>query len=51
MMLKPPLLDPDIPEEKLAEWVDTHTMRVHQFLDKVHQVGGLLIARAQSHQT
>lgn len=37
-MLKFPLLDATIPEEKLADWIDAHTMRVHGFLDRLQQV-------------
>ena len=37
-MLKPPLFDPSIPEENLADWVDSHTMRVHQFLHRLQEV-------------
>lgn len=37
-MLKPPLFDPSIPEDKLADWVDSHTMRVHQFLHRLQEV-------------
>ena len=28
-LLRPPLLDPSLPEEEVAAWVDAHTMRVH----------------------
>ena len=28
-LLRPPLLDPTTPEDKLAAWIDKHTMRVH----------------------
>lgn len=28
-LLRPPLLDHEVPEERLAAWLDTHTMRVH----------------------
>lgn len=28
-MLGPPLLDPTVPDAKLAAWLDAHTMRVH----------------------
>ncbi len=37
-MLKPPLLDSNVSEDKLADWIDTHTMRVHGFLDRLQQV-------------
>lgn len=37
--LKPPLIDPTLADDKLAEWIDSHTMAVHQFLDKLQQVG------------
>ncbi|KAK9916919.1 hypothetical protein WJX75_008799 [Coccomyxa subellipsoidea] len=37
-MLKFPLLDATIPEDKLADWIDAHTMRVHGFLDRLQQV-------------
>ncbi|BDA40553.1 hypothetical protein COCOBI_01-2060 [Coccomyxa sp. Obi] len=37
-MLRPPLLDPSIPEDKLADWVDSHTMMVHQFLHRLQEV-------------
>ena len=37
-MLKPPLLDATIPEDRLADWIDAHTMRVHGFLDRLQQV-------------
>lgn len=37
-MLRPPLFDPSIPEDKLADWVDSHTMRVHQFLHRLQEV-------------
>lgn len=33
-MLKAPLLDPTVPEDKLAAWIHEHTMHVHQFLDE-----------------
>jgi len=32
-MMKAPLLDATVPENKLADWIHAHTMRVHQFLD------------------
>ena len=28
-LLRPPLLDPSLPEDQVAAWVDAHTMRVH----------------------
>ena len=37
-MLRPPLLDPSVPDEQLAAWIDSHTMHVHQFLDKLDRV-------------
>ena len=37
-MLKSPLLDPSVPEERLAAWIDSHTMHVHQFLDRLDRV-------------
>ena len=37
-MLKPPLLDPSVPDTQLAGWIDAHTMRVHQFLEKLDKV-------------
>lgn len=40
-MLLPPLIDPSVPENKLAAWIDAHTMNVHHRLlsklDKVRQ--------------
>ena len=33
-MLKAPLLDTSVPEDKLADWIHARTMRVHGFLDK-----------------
>ena len=40
-LLTPPLLDPSIPETKLAAWIDKHTMNVHsrllERLDKVRR--------------
>lgn len=33
LMIRPPLLDPEVPDEKLAAWIDKHTMHVHQFLE------------------
>lgn len=36
-LLRPPLLDPEQPAERLAAWIDKHTMRVHAaLLDKLH---------------
>ncbi|PRW61039.1 hypothetical protein C2E21_0196 [Chlorella sorokiniana] len=36
-LLRPPLLDPEQPAERLASWIDKHTMRVHAgLLDKLH---------------
>lgn len=34
-MMRPPLMDNTCPADKLAEWIDKHTMRVHGFLDKL----------------
>lgn len=31
-LVRPPLLDPDLPEEQLAGWIDKHTMAVHHVL-------------------
>ena len=31
LMIRPPLLDPEVPDDKLAAWIDQHTMHVHQF--------------------
>jgi len=43
-LLTLPLLDPSIPETKLAAWLDKHTMNVHsrllEKLDKVRLVRG-----------
>lgn len=33
-MLKAPLLDTTVPEDKLADWIHARTMRVHGFLDE-----------------
>ena len=33
LMIRPPLLDPEVPDDKLAAWIDKHTMHVHQFLE------------------
>ena len=36
-LLRAPLLDPEQPAERLAAWIDKHTMRVHAgLLDKLH---------------
>ena len=32
-MLSLPMLDPTVPEAKLADWIHARTMRVHGFLD------------------
>lgn len=37
-MLKPPLLDPSVPDTQLAGWIEVHTMRAHQFLDRLDKV-------------
>lgn len=38
-LLTPPLLDPSIPESKLAAWLDEHTMNVHsRLLEKLDKV-------------
>jgi hypothetical protein len=31
-MLRPPLLDPELPISQVAEWVDKNTMKVHHHL-------------------
>lgn len=31
-MLRPPLLDPELPLNQVAEWVDTNTMKIHHHL-------------------
>jgi hypothetical protein len=37
-MLKLPLLDPSVPDDKLADWIESHTMAVHQFLGMLPKV-------------
>lgn len=38
-MITPPLMEVSLPEEKLAAWIDAHTMRVHGgFLDKLDKL-------------
>jgi hypothetical protein len=38
-LLTPPLLDPSVPESKLAAWLDKHTMNVHsRLLEKLNKV-------------
>jgi hypothetical protein len=37
-IVKPPLLDPNVPDAELGAWIDKHTMRVHQFLDRLQQI-------------
>ena len=29
-LLRPPLLDPAVPDERLAAWLDKHTMKVRE---------------------
>lgn len=36
-ILRPPLLDPSVPDERLSDWLDAHTMRVHA---ELHQRRG-----------
>lgn len=31
-VLRPPLIDPEVPEDQLAAWIDGHTMRCHAAL-------------------
>ena len=33
-MLRAPLLDNTVPEDKLADWIHARTMHVHGFLDE-----------------
>lgn len=37
-IVKPPLLDPNVPDAELGAWIDKHTMRVHQFLDRLQRI-------------
>lgn len=38
-ILRPPLLEVELPEGELASWIDAHTMRVHDaFIDKLHKL-------------
>ncbi len=38
-LLKPPLLDPTVPEDRLAAWLDKHTMAVHnRLLERRHKI-------------
>lgn len=41
-ILRPPLFDPSVSDDKIASWLDMHTMRVHdelfQRLEKIHRV-------------
>lgn len=37
-MVKAPLINPTLPDDKLAGWIDANTMAVHQFLDKLDLV-------------
>lgn len=31
-LLRPPLLDPAVPDERLAAWLDKHTMKVRRLV-------------------
>lgn len=38
-LLQPPLIDPDIPQDALAAWIDNNTMRVHaRLLDNIDKI-------------
>ena len=53
LMIRPPLLDPEVPDDKLAAWIDQHTMHVHQFLEPQKELPfrvreGTLVAASQA---
>ena len=53
LMIRPPLMDPEVPDDKLAAWIDKHTMHVHKFLEPQQELpfrvrDGTLVAARQA---